>query len=46
MPRIALLDVDMTLVDNKTSYYNEGLFNYLSDQKFDVSPQHVILKAA
>jgi len=35
MTRIALLDVDMTLVDNTTSCYNEGLLEYLSSNPFD-----------
>jgi hypothetical protein len=35
MPRIVLFDVDMTLVDNKTSQYNEGLFDFLTEDSFD-----------
>lgn len=35
MRKIAFLDVDMTLVDNKNSEYNEGLIRFLSEHQFD-----------
>jgi hypothetical protein len=35
MPKIAFLDVDMTLVDNHTSEYNENLIKFLQDAQFD-----------
>lgn len=33
--RVAFLDVDMTLIDNKNSEYNEGLLRFLTENKFD-----------
>ena len=35
MKKIAFLDVDMTLINNKNSQYNEGLLSFLSENKFD-----------
>ncbi len=35
MKKIAFIDVDMTLVDNTTSAFNEGLLKFLADGEFD-----------